>query len=281
MKLVYTLKTHTHTCQFTHFSSYAPWRIKTAWVKALFQRAVKICSTEELLNQQIKKISLFMLWNGFPNSISKALLHRLKSNVRNPDVINEINSNKENETEIFFRLPYIGSKAEQLVKHCLKKIRRCLKINVKFVVIYDTKKFSFYCNVKDKVPHEQRNNIIYRIRCTGCGGKYIRKTERCLIFRMNEHGTRDTEPMFKHLSECEMFKETCNLYALPSLYNESDPNEISLTSHILSAALQNHEILDFNYNWSQLLFLEAYYIKKHDPVINHGLKASKELLLFN
>ena len=87
--------------------------------------------------------------------------------------------------------------------------------------------------------------------------------------------------MFKHLLECEMFKEACNLYALPSLYNESDPNEISLTSPILSAVLQNHEILDFNYNWLQLLFLEAYYIKKHDPVINHGLKASKELLLFN
>ena len=57
---------------------------------------------------------------------------------------------------------------------------------------------------------------------------------------MNEHGTRDTEPMFKHLLECEMFKEICNLHALPSLYNESDPNQISLTSHILSAVLQNH-----------------------------------------
>ena len=41
----------THTSQYTHFSSYAPWRIKTAWVKALFQRALKICSTDELLNQ--------------------------------------------------------------------------------------------------------------------------------------------------------------------------------------------------------------------------------------
>ena len=57
---------------------------------------------------------------------------------------------------------------------------------------------------------------------------------------MNEHGTRDTEPMFKHLLECEMLKEICNLCVLPSLYNESDPNEISLTSHILSAVLQNH-----------------------------------------
>ena len=98
---------------------------------------------------------------------------------------------------------------------------------------------------------------------------------------MNEHVTQDAERMFKDLSECEMFKDTCNLYALLSLYNESDPNEISLTSHILSAAWQNHEILNFNYNWSQLLFLEAYFIKKHDPVINHGLKVSKELLRFN
>ena len=97
-----------------------------------------------------------MSWNGFPNYILKALLHRLKSNIRNRDVINEINNYKENETEIFFRLPYAGSKGEKFVKHCLKKIRRCLKINVKFVVIYDTKKISFYCNVKDKVPHEQR-----------------------------------------------------------------------------------------------------------------------------
>ena len=71
----------------------------------------------------------------------------------------------------------------------IKKIRRCLKINVKFVVIYDTKKISFYCNVEDKVPHEQRNNIVYRVRCPGCGGEYIGITERCLISRMNEHGT--------------------------------------------------------------------------------------------
>ena len=58
---------------------------------------------------------------------------------------------------------------------------------------------------------------------------------RCLISRMNEHGKRESEPMFKHLPECGMFKETCNLDALPSVYNEQDQNKISLTSHILSA----------------------------------------------
>ena len=42
---------------------------------------------------------------------------------------------------------------------------------------------------------------MYRIMCPDCGGKYIAKTKRCLISRMNEHGARDTEPMFKHLTE--------------------------------------------------------------------------------
>ena len=85
--------------------------------------------------ENIKKISLFMSWNAFPNYISKALLHRLKSNVRYRDVINEININKENVTKIFFHLSYKGSKSQQLLKHSLNKIRRCLKINVTFVAI--------------------------------------------------------------------------------------------------------------------------------------------------
>ena len=84
-----------HTGQYTVFSSYAPWHVRAARVKTLFQRAVKICSTEELLNQQIKKISLLTSWNGFPNYISKLLLHCRKSNVRNRSVVNEIDNNKE------------------------------------------------------------------------------------------------------------------------------------------------------------------------------------------
>jgi len=36
----------THTAQYCHFSSQTPWRLRTAWVKALYHRAVKICSTD-------------------------------------------------------------------------------------------------------------------------------------------------------------------------------------------------------------------------------------------
>ena len=44
--------------------------------------------------------------------------------------------------------------------------------------------------------------------------------------------------------------------------------------------MNNVSIVDTNHNWSQLEFLEAYYIKTRDSAINVGLKASLELQLF-
>ena len=100
------------------------------------------------------------------------------------------------------------------------------------LLLMTQRKFRF--TVMWKIKFLMSREITYRITCPGCGGKCIRKSERCLISCMNKHGTRDTEPLFKHLSECEMFKETCNLNAFSSLYNESDPKEIFLTSHMLT-----------------------------------------------
>ena len=43
---------------------------------------------------------------------------------------------------------------------------------------------------------------------------------------------------------------------------------------------KNYEIIDYNYNWSQLAFLEAFYIRNLKPSINEGLNASRDLDLF-
>ncbi len=36
----------THTGQYTHFSSFTPWSHKTAWIRALVNRAYQICSNQ-------------------------------------------------------------------------------------------------------------------------------------------------------------------------------------------------------------------------------------------
>ena len=58
----------THTGQYSHYSSFTP------WLRALVQRAQKICSTHNLLNNEIQKIKDFASWNGFPRwSVNKII----------------------------------------------------------------------------------------------------------------------------------------------------------------------------------------------------------------
>ena len=77
-----------------------------------------------------------------------------------------------------------------------------------------------------------------------------------------------------------MFKDCYWLYSLLLLFHE-DEHDMSLTSHTFNTVLQDHEMLESNRNWYQLAFLEVFYPKNQDPTIDHGLKASKKLLLFN
>ena len=49
----------THTGQYRHYSSFTPWSRKTAWIRALVQRAMKICSRQELLIFEVLNIKQF------------------------------------------------------------------------------------------------------------------------------------------------------------------------------------------------------------------------------
>ena len=104
------------------------------------------------------------------------------------------------------------------------------------------------------------------------------KTDCCFGIRMNEHGTRPDQPMHQHLTTCTAFQETVNINALPELFNDS--KQIDHKAHVLNGILNNCDIIDSNDNWSQLCFLEAFYIKKLSPSINNRLKVSKELQSF-
>ena len=43
---------------------------------------------------------------------------------------------------------------------------------------------------------------------------------------------------------------------------------------------QNTRIIDESNIWNVLLFKEAYHIKEKCPILNNGVKASREMLLF-
>ena len=132
-----------------------------------------------------------------------------------------------------------------------------------------------FCSKKGKLKFEQKSDLIHEFTCPGCQKS---KTDLCLRIGLNEHATRNDQPIHQHLTSCMDFNYIVQLFKIPEIddnCNVVDPNQ-----HLTDAVMNNVTIVDTNHNWSQLEFLEAYYIKTRDPAINVGLKASKELQLF-
>ena len=123
--------------------------------------------------------------------------------------------NKNNIPTIWIRLPYIGSKVEHLLKQCIRKVKRNCTTDIKFAILCNTRKISYYCSVKDKIPTEQRSSVIHQITCLGCLKHYVEKTDRFFHIRMDEHGRKPDQPIHKHLGDCRYFEELGRLYSLP------------------------------------------------------------------
>ena len=179
---------------------------------------------------------------------------------------------------IWLRFPYLGKKSETLLTSLKRKKKRCLKEDVKFITSYNTKKMAMFCPVKDKIKTTQKANIICDIQCPACKEHYIGKTDRCFVTLLDEHGNRHDQPTLQHLVNCQQFLQELSILNFP--ISDNNILEVELNSHIKNAVHNSSKILDYNNNWSQLCFLEAFYIKTLKLKFNAGLKASKEQQLF-
>ena len=135
-----------------------------------------------------------------------------------------------------------------------------------------------FCSNKDHIQFQQKANVVYRIACPGCYNKYIGKTGRNIITRMDEHGTKPDHPMYQHLTNWAEFAEYLKLYVLPDI--DAVNTIVNKEVHLHNTVTENTEIIDDNDNWAHLQYLKAYYIKTSSTEINIGLKESKELQLF-
>ena len=169
------------------------------------------------------------------------------------------------------------------MKNLIRKVRRSLKIYVKIIVVYQTKKTPFFLPNKDKIPDFCKANVVYEFSCPRCGHSYIGKTERSLEIRLSEHANINsykTSAITQHLLNCPDALYLANLNAFPNLdSSEEFPDKIHCPT---SLVYTNSKILfacKYN-NPNQLLILEALLIKRRMPELNCGLKASKQLSLF-
>ena len=168
---------------------------------------------------------------------------------------------------LWLKMPYIGTKGEQLQRTLKKKLLRCLNItNLQIKTKVSTTKLTFYTNAKDKVSKQNKSNIIYEFKCPKCSSSYIGKTDRTLLERVKEHAYKDKESaVYKHLESC-----------FDKLFLTSKTN-----TQLIELVLSNTKVIDSSKNWNLLLYKEALHIKRRKSNLNNGLKASRELQLFN
>ena len=62
---------------YINYNSYEPWHTKTAWIRALYDRAHKICSNGNLFQKPISRIKKVMSWNGYFRYIQNKIIKHL------------------------------------------------------------------------------------------------------------------------------------------------------------------------------------------------------------
>ena len=97
----------THTGQYIDFTIQTPWKLKTSWVKVLYHRENKICSSKRSFLKQVDKIKTFISWNGFPSHVRNSVIKRLKSDQERNETNKEEDNNSiviEGATAVFLLL---------------------------------------------------------------------------------------------------------------------------------------------------------------------------------
>ena len=271
----------TNTGLYSHYKSYIPWKYKISWARSLFYRAKKICSNNLLFRTQQERINKILSWNGFPSFVRKKLLANFKESYEHKTIPREENqyNSADEELSLTLKLPYMGAQGEKLVQTLKRKIQLNLSKKVNFKIYYITSKIAKFCSTKDKIPMDQSNNIVYHVKCPGCGEVYVGKTNCCLGKRLDEHGLREDQPMHIHMSNCEEFRYMMNMLKFPDI-DKVSRNGITINNHILSAVHENCKVLISSNDWLTLSYMEPLQAKKHNATINHGSRAMKALNLF-
>jgi hypothetical protein len=184
-------------------------------------RGLNLCFTEhqnyaapcsQLFENQVRKLKMFMSWNGFPGAIRNLLISKLKNKFSTDRPRTNFFDENVTRPMVWVRVPYLGKQGETLVKNYINKIRRCLTFPVNFIVIYDNKKFSYFLSNKDKIPNLAKSNVVYEVTCLGCSATYIRKTERRLRTRLAEYTNPTKSAIGQHFHNCEHVQYIVNLH---------------------------------------------------------------------
>ena len=148
-----------------------------------------------------------MSWNGYSSYVCNVSLIKLRTQTHTVLTLK------------MMTLQRFGFECLTLVlleRNLPKIVFRNFEKELKFILMYDTRKVAFFCSNKDPVSVSLQSQVISQ--CPRCKAKYIRKADRCLELRLKEHSDFRSSAVGKHLCECEHFHHIVTLFNI-SVYS--------------------------------------------------------------
>lgn len=246
----------TNTDLYINWNSHAPIQWKKSTLRGLVKRAITICSSESILDDELKYLeTIFINKNQYPKNFVTSIINDEIQKSKLP-VITPTNDISNQPEILNLSLPFNGTKGEHIVNKMKKNIKKFLKPNVSTRIVYKSSKLASKFKIKDKVNFIHKNNIVYLCRCPedSCIETYIGETNRRIQERILDHNGRD--------KNSHVYKHSNNVNH----------------KHVW---LDDFEILDSNYTSTYKRKLsESLFIKKYNSTLNTQ-ENSVKLNLFN
>ena len=163
-----------HTDRYLDFNSSHPFSAKRAVVRALMDRAESVCSDPVILAKDMEHLGKVLHYNNYPQWLIDKWRKSDKSGpLIHPDRGHEIKK------QFYISVPYFPDLSESY-----KQIFKYTAIQVCFKGVNTLK--SMLMHPKDKIPIEQKKDIVYYWECQADGCN-VGETSRALSERVKEH----------------------------------------------------------------------------------------------
>ena len=171
-------------------------------LRTILIRAYKICSTKELLQNELKQIEEeFLTINGYPKWVFDQVNEECKV-PRNADYDSNVTANNERvSTTHRLIFPYKGEQGQKIIKSVSNYVKRLLPQNHTGQHVYKSRKLGSAFNIKDQTKLEYKHDVTYLVKCpeNTCSETYLGETARRLNERIIEHAGKDNKMhMLKH-----------------------------------------------------------------------------------
>ena len=177
---------------YLHWNLFSPTTWKRGSLQTLVSRAFKVCSNDQLLENEIKHLKkVFRDINGYPNWIIEQTIEKVKNQNEMPRST-QVTTNTE-ENEHLLMLPYKGKVGETTLKSLRNTLKSVILENNTCKVIYTRTKLASKFNIKDKTSKEHKHDLIYKAQCPdlNCDETYIGEIGRRFSERIIDHSGRD------------------------------------------------------------------------------------------